>query len=74
MDMPSLLERRSTDTELIGLVVRLAETVRRLEEKVDMLIIQRADEFPDTSPGCWLDEDLSKVQNYGGAAKNSATG
>jgi len=54
MDMPSLL-RRSTDTELIGLVVRLAETVRRLEEKVDMLIIQRADEFPDTSPGVFDD-------------------
>ena len=55
MDMPSLL-RRSTDTELIGLVIRLAEAVRRLEEKVDMLIIQRADEFPDTSPGEFLDE------------------
>ena len=29
----------------------LSETVKRLEAKVDMLIIQRADEAPDTSPG-----------------------
>ena len=46
MDMPIL--RRSTDTELIGLVMGLAATVERLEAKVDMLIIQRADEAPDT--------------------------
>ena len=49
MDMPLL--RRSTDTELIGLVISLASMVQRLEAKVDMLIIQRADEAPDTSPG-----------------------
>ena len=72
MDMPSLL-RRSTDTELMGLVVRLAETVRRLEEKVDMLIIQRADEVPDTGFGD-TDFGLRPVENGNGSAKNSATG
>lgn len=37
------------DPDLTLLVIALSETVRRLEEKVDMLIIQRADEAPDTS-------------------------
>lgn len=59
MDMPLL--RRSTDTELIGLVISLASMVQRLEAKVDMLIIQRADEAPDT------DCDLKLL---GDAAKN----
>jgi hypothetical protein len=38
MDIPSLL-RRSTDTDLMKMVLSLAETVRRLEEKVDILLI-----------------------------------
>jgi len=51
MDMPSLL-RRSTDTDLLKLVVRLAETVQRLEAKVDMLLIGGpVSEAPDTDFG-----------------------
>ena len=39
---------RSDDIDLARLVLILSETVKRLEDKVDMLIIQRADEAPDT--------------------------
>lgn len=42
------LLRRSDDIDLARLVLILSETVKRLEDKVDMLIIQRADEAPDT--------------------------
>jgi len=58
------LLRRSDDIDLARLVLVLSETVKRLEDKVDMLIIQRADEAPDT------DCDLKLL---GDAAKNSAT-
>ena len=43
--------RRTTDTDLVNLVVRLTEAVGRLEEKVDMLIVRMADESPDTGWG-----------------------
>lgn len=58
MDMPLL--RRSTDTELIGLVISLASMVQRLEAKVDMLIIQRADEAPYTG----FDQDQHEASNH----------
>ena len=38
------LLRRSDDIDLARLVLILSETVKRIEDKVDMLIIQRADE------------------------------